>query len=293
MKKLVYGLLLAAITVICSSCTQNPEEKYISIVPTISGVENGATDVDPTIVKKIELKFPVAMDRNYTDYVYTNMNNQHQQEDLVRDLISSGWKNDYTYEFEVLLAYGKEYKVTINYKGTDVKGYDSNVFFRDQNGNLAEEFVINFNTMERPTRSPIEKTIDLEIPKFQSEFNLKFAENYDVPNTQSYILDLRNIGIYEMQKGDKITINYNISSVYYLQNIKAQLADISKEANYWLKLDKNEDEIFVEDLPANTKYNGSITFEIENSSVRIPAIQFYCDYEENPDNVSIDFFPVE
>lgn len=25
MKKLVYGLLLAAITVICSSCTQNPE----------------------------------------------------------------------------------------------------------------------------------------------------------------------------------------------------------------------------------------------------------------------------
>lgn len=291
MKKLVYGLLLAAITVICSSCTQNPGGGYNRIVPTISGIENGATDVDPTIVKKIELKFPVAMDRNYTDYVYTYMNNQ--PEDLGRDLISSGWKNDYTYEFEVLLAYGKEYKVTINYKGTDVKGYDSNVFFRDQNGNFAEEFVINFNTMDRPKRSPIEKTFNLEIPKWQSRFWVKFAENDAVPNTQSYILDLRNIGIYELQKGDKITINYNISSVYYLKNIKAQLADISKEANYWLKLDKNEDEIFVEDLPANTKYNGSITFEIENSSVRIPAIQFYCDYEENPDNVSIDFFPVE
>lgn len=231
------------------------------------------------------------MDRNYTDYVYTYMNNQ--PEDLGRDLISSGWKNDYTYEFEVLLAYGKEYKVTINYNGTDVKGYDSNVFFRDQNGNLAEEFVINFNTMERPKRSPIEKTVNLEIPKFQSVFNLKFAENNAAQNTQSYILDLRNIGIYEIQKGDKITINYNISSVYELKNIKAQLADISKEANYWLKLDKNKDEIFVEDLPANTKYNGSITFEIENSSVRIPAIQFYCDYEENPENVQIDFFPVE
>ena len=291
MKKFVYGLLLAAITIICSSCTQNPGGGYNRIVPTISGVENGATDVDPTIVKKIELKFPVAMDRNYTDYVYTYMNNQ--PEDLCRDLISSGWKNDYTYEFEVLLAYGKEYKVTINYKGTDVKGYDSNVFFRDQNGNLAEEFVINFNTMERPKRSPIEKTVNLEIPKFQSVFNLKFAENNAAQNTQSYILDLRNIGIYEIQKGDKITINYNISSVYDLKNIKAQLADISKEANYWLKLDKNKDEIFVEDLPANTKYNGSITFEIENSSVRIPAIQFYCDYEENPENVQIDFFPVE
>lgn len=264
---------------------------YNRIVPTISGIENGATDVDPTIVKKIELKFPVAMDRNYTDYVYTYMDNQ--QEDLARDLISSGWKNDYTYEFEVLLAYGKEYKVTINYKGTDVEGYDSNVFFRDQNGNFAEEFVINFNTMDRPKRSPIEKTFNLEIPKWQSGFWVKFAENNAVPNTQSYILDLRNIGIYELQKGDKITINYNISSVYDLKNIKAQLADISKEANDWLKLDKNKDEIFVEDLPANTKYNGSITFEIENSSVRIPAIQFYCDYEENPENVQIDFFPVE
>ena len=125
MKKFVYGLILAAITIICSSCTQNPGG-YNRIVPTISGVENGATNVDPTTVKKIELNFPVAMDRNYKDYVYTYMNNQ--KEDLGRDLISSKWVNDFTYEFEVLLAYGKEYKVTINYKGTDVKGYDSNVF---------------------------------------------------------------------------------------------------------------------------------------------------------------------
>ena len=231
------------------------------------------------------------MDRNYKDYVYSYMNNQ--QEDLGRDLISSGWKNDYTYEFEVLLAYGKEYKVTINYNGTDVKGYDSNDFFRDKNGNFAEEFVINFNTMDRPKRSPIEKTINMEIPKFQSGFHLKFAENSAAQNTQSYILDLRNIGIYELQKGDKITINYNILSVYDLKNIKAQLADISKEANYWLKLDKNEDEIFVEDLPANTENKGSITFEIENSSVRIPAIQFYCDYKENPYDIQINFRPVE
>jgi hypothetical protein len=169
------------------------------------------------------------------------MNNQ--KEDLYYDLVSFGWKNDYTYEFEVLLAYGKEYKVTINYKGTDVEGYDSNVFFRDQNGNFAEEFVINFNTMDRPKRSPIEKSFNFEIPKWKSGFCAKFEENSAAPNTQSNILDLRNIGIYELQKGDKITINYNISSVYELKNIKAQLADISKEANYWLKLDKNKDEI--------------------------------------------------
>lgn len=291
MKKFVYGLLLTAITIICSSCTQNPGGGYNRIVPTISGVENGATNVDPTTVKKIELKFPVAMDRNYKNYVYTYMNNQ--KEDLYYDLVSFGWKNDYTYEFEVLLAYGKEYKVTINYKGTDVEGYDSNVFFRDQNGNFAEEFVINFNTMDRPKRSPIEKTFNFEIPKWQSGFCAKFEENSAAPNTQSNILDLRNIGIYELQKGDKITINYNISSVYELKNIKAQLADISKEANYWLKLDKNEDEIFVEDLPANTENKGSITFEIESSSVRIPAIQFYCDYKENPEEIQINFRPVE
>ena len=291
MKKFVYGLLLAAITVICSSCTQNPGGSYNRIVPTISGVENGATNVDPTTVKKIELKFPVAMDRNYKDYVYSYMNNQ--KEDLYYDLLSSEWTNDFTYEFEVLLAYGKEYKVTINYKGTDVEGYDSNVFFRDQNGNFAEEFVINFNTMDRPKRSPIEKTINMEIPKWQSGFWVKVEENNAAQNTQSFILDLRKIGIYELQKGDKITINYNISSVYDLKNIKAQLADISKEANNWLKLDKNKDEIFVEDLPANTEKKGSITFEIENSSVRIPAIQFYCDYEENPDDIQIDFWPVE
>ena len=298
MKRLLQKTLLMVIaTVIMSiftSCDNGSKGQFYPTA-TLVGIENGATDVDPTTIEYFDIKFDRAMDKQYYGYVWYHS--------CGHDILDYRWVNSYTFRVYVDLRYDSNFKIVLNDDNYTSNSYTkSSSYLRDIDGNYLKMFPIEFSTTKSTIQHPHD--FEIKIPKF----SIKFQENKYWNNNQNYRINIKPLLNHEvLRAGDTLTIKYKVSSPYNVEKVYAQLCDLlaNNEDGFQIlnkKIDGNVD-IVISNLAATTDpnnpiyYEGEYKFQIEtgmtSSSLQIELGTDY--YKDNPDSelISLDFVDVE
>ena len=291
-KKVLLGLAFTAVILGVCSCKNNTEVVLPEVTKVI-GIENGATDVDPTQVSVIDVRFSKAMDRNYSTF--------WRFDDTADEIYYAGWVNDYTYRFEVFLTYDTSYSFSFCEEGPDVN--KEALYLRDTEGNYLKRYSIQFSTIKSPTTHPHNYVLKLS-EDLKEEYAVKLQDNSEYnPNTQQAVVNLKYyLNHDKVKKGDTVEIPYKIKSNYDLHNIKVNLVDTSSAANYWklLTATTTHDLVLVDELKASTPEQdyykeGTLKFTIDDDMIIRFGLQICADYGENFDNkdlVNIIYVPI-
>ena len=291
-KKVLLGVVAFAIILCFNSCANNTSKADLPEVVKLIGIENGATDVDPTQVSVIDVRFSKAMDRNYITFWRPN--------DTADEIYGWGWVNDYTYRFEVFLTYDTSYSFTFCEEDPTINKED--LYLRDREGNYLKRFSIQFSTIKSPTVHPHNYVLKLS-EGLTEEYPVKLADNNEYnKDTQQAVVNLKHyLNHDKVKRGDTVEIPYKIKSNYNLHNIKVNLVDTCSSVNYWKLLTSKTttDVILVDELQASTKdqeyyKEGTLKFTIDEDMFAQFGLQIYADYGENCDNkdlVNIVYLP--
>ena len=292
-KKVLLGMALSAVILCLCSCANNTGDNNIP-TPKLLTFENGSTNIDPTQVTRIEIRFDKPMDRKVFDFI--------RQTDTGDEIYWEGWLNDYTIGIDVNLTYGTSYSFVFNddqYKGdnyTPEKNY-----IRDANGNYIKRFPVSFTTIPSPTEHPHNYVIDFQ-SEFTQEWTVKLADNREYyENSQQALVNIKRwLNHDKVKKGDTVEIPYKIKSDYDLHDVKVNLVDTSYSANYWKELSTVQvlvDELKASEPDKEPNYKeGTLKFTITEDMIAQFVLQIFADYGDgadikNKDLINIIYVP--
>lgn len=282
-KKLVASIVFTGLVLVglmgCKQSTDPQTPSDVDLIKSLS-IENGALDIDPAEVSYFDIKFSKAMDKNY--YIFMCYN--YGAIDVNRTI----WMNSFILRVYVDLRYSTDYIFVINESEAvgNVEGYTRDKFIRDTDGNLQQEYRIEFRTKDSPNRvnnQSITHNIDLNV-----DYTIQLVDNSQYnPGTQQAVVSIKDFLNHEYVKtGDKVNLTYKITSAYDLKNIKMNLVDNSAAANNWKAL--STEQVFIDQLDANTEKTGTISFDITADMARGFSVQFWTTYKDNPELIAID-----
>jgi len=302
MKRLLQKTLLMVIaTVIMSiftSCDNGSKGQFYPTA-TLVGIENGATDVDPSTIEYFDIKFDRAMDTQYFEWIYYKQ--------CAGDILRYGWVNSYTYRFALDLRYDSNFKIIFNddsfltSQNNDGSYTKSSAYLRDIDGNYLKMFPIEFSTKKSSITHPYNFVITIP------EYSFTMEENKYWDNNQNYRINIKPLLNHEvLRAGDTLTIKYKVWSPYNIEKVYAQLCDLRANNNDSFQILNKQAEggdIVIPSLKATTDDNNPIyykneyTFEIETGmSSSSLAIEIGADYfadREDSHLLSLNFVEYE
>lgn len=290
MKKYLLSLLfIVTATITFTSCNQNASNDLPKMVK-ITGVDIGATDVNPKTVQFFDIKFNKPMDKNYKGFVYYNYS----------EVLGSYWINDFTFRFEISAKYNQYFKIVINDSTYQNKDWNpEKEFWRDTEGNLLNETIISFNTIPYPQRDPMTHEIDLTD---STKIRLNNAKNFKLNNvsydengkitetniTQQYPIQIRNVLNHELlRKGDVLKLKYCVKSLEDLSKVKISLIDVGLNGSQFVQISSNNHTPLAVDYKLGDSFTNEVTFNITEDAEN-PCINLYAKLEEIQETINIE-----
>lgn len=298
-KKLtLISIVLSSITftalVGCKQEPQVPETITVKEVKIGDGTfSNGSLDIDPTKVSTIDLIFPEPMNTYYTGWVYYVTNGEIQD---------FGWKNEYTFRFDVNLTYDVNYKFVINDDEYESDTYTpQNSYWRSKEGKIAKKIIITFKTKESSLQHPYTHKIKLDY--ITNEIPIKLEDNRqwsgDKPNQQLLAPLNQFLNHEKVKAGDTIEFEYKIRVDNFAKSVNTNIIERSYwENNNWRVLNRNKDVAIIDEkgLEGSTASTpickeGTLTFNIVEDMLGDLNLQIYTLFADNPNLVTLYYVP--